>query len=231
MEEITNHTCRLHCAESVPGEEQKDLHKAFWQLGSWDIQNQYIAGIVHVSDVKKHVKGAIVHKGKSRKFTLGTKQVCKAFFLKVLGVSQGRMQKAVEGASRNEGAAKKDGRGSGSKNKTPLEKIGRVMNHIEKFPKYESHYSRQQNQKRLYLAHNLSLIKLYHLYVSECKNDGVMPVSLNIYREVFNTKFRLSFRRPYTDTCFRCDTFQQKIKHGNVEERANGEREKELHQR
>lgn len=40
-----------------------------------------------------------------------------------------------------------------------------VKNHIESFPAQESHYSRSDNHGRLFLSENLSIHRMYHLYL------------------------------------------------------------------
>lgn len=39
--------------------------------------------------------------------------------------------------------------------------------HIESFPSQESHYSRQDNQKRKYLPENLSIARMYCLFLEK----------------------------------------------------------------
>lgn len=40
---------------------------------------------------------------------------------------------------------------------------------------------------------------------------------LHYYRKVFNTKFNLSFHKPYSDTCTTCDKFNVTIVNSNNE--------------
>lgn len=118
-------------------------------------------------------------------------------------------------------------------NKTPNDKINEVVNFIQKFPTYESHYSRVKNPNRKYLAPELSLGKLYELYKKENGNiANATPVSMHIFTQVFLTKFNLHFHAPITDSCKRCDLFQNKIKFlTNLEEIRQLENERDLHHR
>ena len=54
------------------------------------------------------------------------------------------------------------------KNKTSEAKTKAVKEHIESFPKYRSHYSRQDNPNRSYLSPALSVTKMYSLYKEKC---------------------------------------------------------------
>lgn len=49
---------------------------------------------------------------------------------------------------------------------------------------YESHYTRHKSEKK-YLAPELNINIMYNLYKESCSSD---PVSLHIFRQVFNNK-------------------------------------------
>ena len=80
-------------------------------------------------------------------------------------------------------------------NKTLEERLGIVQEHIEQFPRYQSHYSRQDNPHREYLSPSLSLATMYKLYKDECTEQGKPAVSEWKYRQIFNTKYNLAFGR------------------------------------
>jgi len=48
-------------------------------------------------------------------------------------------------------------------NKISNDKLTKVIEHINSFPSYESHYTRKSNDKK-YLSTNLNLQKIYELY-------------------------------------------------------------------
>ena len=125
-----------------------------------------------------------------------SERVCKTAFLSIFGVSNGRLGRALESQASSGGVPHTDKRGRHvPANKTPQEKLQFIKEHIEKFPCYESHYSRNENPNRKYLSPSLSIAKMYHLYKDHCTENGVVPVSEWKYREVFNTSFNLSFGR------------------------------------
>ena len=229
---VTLHKCRMKCDEKVSAEEQKSIFTEFWKLGTWDLQTQFISGSVHVSSVKRHRPGSENAKTTTRAFYLADKKVCKTFFLQVLGISQGRLQRCIERKTKNSGVGLTDRRGRHSPfNKTADDKMQFVKDHIKSFPKYHSHYSRKQNPNKQYLSPSLDLAKMYKLYKAKCEELAYHAVSEWVYRNTFNTKFNLSFHRPYTDTCQHCDRMKTQIDASEGEEKRKLENEKELHLR
>jgi len=109
-----------------------------------------------------------------------------------------------------------DKRGKKSpKNKISNDKLTKVIEHINSFPSYESHYTRKLNDKK-YLHSNLNLQKMYELY-KQITIDG--PVSRVIYERECH-KLKLAFKKPSVDTCHKCDVLQMQIK---VAEETNDE--------
>ena len=54
---------------------------------------------------------------------------------------------------------------------------------------------------------------MYNQYVEWCQIAIINPVKEHFYRHIFNTKFNLSFHRPHTDTCSRCDKWENVMKY------------------
>lgn len=111
--------------------------------------------------------------------------------------------------------------------KVSLDQKQRVIQHIEKFPAYISHYSRTHTQKK-YLAPDLSVQQMYRLYMQDCEKSDDPPVSLYYYREVFDTNFNLAFHPPKNDTCGKCDRLDMMIKTSESPEELKGEKDKHL---
>lgn len=96
-----------------------------------------------------------------------------------------------------------------------------VIEHIRSFDRVPSHYSREKTRERQFLASNLSIAKLFRKFLENKditvfnvnrRNRRVrrevnrnLPLSYSTFRRIFRT-FKLSFRRPYTDTCGKCDS-------------------------
>lgn len=70
------------------------------------------------------------------------------------------------------------------------------------------------------------------MYEEMCMEQNVNPVKKSYYRHIFHTHFNLSFKRPQTDTCDKCDTLQNIIDNGVDQESVqNAKVQKELHLR
>lgn len=107
-----------------------------------------------------------------------------------------------------------------------------VIQHIKLFPRYRSHYSRKDNSNTRYLCPELNITKLYSLYKEHCVENNKVPAKLSYYRRIFNTEFNLRFHKPHTDTCSRCDSLQNIIKHSANEASVNSAKiALEIHQR
>ena len=125
--------------------------------------------------------------------------ICKAAFLSIFAISNGRLERALKAQEFSSGVVHQDQRGRHTPhNKTSQERIEGVINHIKKFPCYESHYSRNSNPNRKYLSPSLSIPKMYRLYKEDCQANGLEAsavVSEWKYRKIFKTEFNLSFGR------------------------------------
>lgn len=133
-------------------------------------------------------------------------QVCKTYFRQTFQVSDGRIHSC---SIKNDVSCIRDGRGK----PTPGNKIdiSDVINHINSFPAYFNHYTRAHNPNRKYLNPDLSIKKMYDLYVSWCTDNGKTPVKEKMYYHVFSSKFNLHFKPPLKDTCQVCDALKNTL--------------------
>lgn len=139
------------------------------------------------------------------------RKVCKQYFLKTFQISDGRCFRALKKI--------RDGREPGSDlrgkqpsvNKLDEARLQIVREHIEKFPAYQSHYTRSHNPNRKYLSEYLNIRLMYNLYKEHCTNINTNPVSESKYRHIFNFEYNLHFHSPHKDTCAKCDDFKIKV--------------------
>ena len=160
---------------------RKKLFDGFWQLGSFDVQNAYICGCVKQVAVKRHYT-AESRRNHSRVFYVNNGDVsvtiCKMAFLRIHGISNGRLCRVLKGQQAFSGIPKRDERGRHMPgNKTAEEDLELVKRHIESFPSYESHYSRESNPHKKYLSPDLNITKMYLLYKEHCSETNKHPVS------------------------------------------------------
>lgn len=228
-----NHECRYNCNVNVSEAKRQVIFDQYWGLGNWELQSSYLNSAIVLEQPRKKIANAVRRKSFSCQYYLGKARVCKEFFLKTLDISNKRITNI---ASKKKGSdtciSPRDKRGHKvPANKVVKEKVDLVKEHISLFPRYSSHYSRQQAPNRKYLNVDLNQRKMYDLYKIFCEERGKEPVTLSYYRHIFNTCFNLSFHRPHKDTCNNCDKFQQTIEHGTSEAKQAAITAKELHLR
>lgn len=212
---------------------RQEIFHDYWGLGDHNLQSSFINSAITINNPVRKTEQSVRKKSVSCTYELAGHRVCKEFFLKTLDETSKRIQNIINNKNTSgSGISPKDKRGHKAPgNKIPEMSVQLVKEHIQSFPRYTSHYSREQAPNRKYLNPGLNLRKLYVLYKEFCQEKNVEPVKESFYRHIFNTSFNLSFHRPLTDTCITCDKLQVIIEHGNVEAKTKAEVEKELHLR
>ena len=131
-------------------------------------------------------------------------RVCRKAFLRIHGLSAGRVDRAIKAQCDSSGVPHIDQRGRRiPTNKTSDEQIRLVKEHINSFPKYQSHYSQSQSPHRMYLSSELTIVMMYNMYKQNHGGDSVS--------KTFNESFNLSFGTPKTDTCKTCDSYKVSV--------------------
>ncbi|XP_050298051.1 uncharacterized protein LOC126737272 isoform X1 [Anthonomus grandis grandis] len=107
----------------------------------------------------------------------------------------------------------KDKRGFkiGGFNKISEEIENKVKIQIAKFPTHISHYCRNNDVAAKFLATDLTLIKMFNLFIEEETKD---KIGFSTYKSIFYKNFNLR-RKPVKDTCNTCDSFNIKIKYND----------------
>ena len=192
--------CRRQCYSKVPSEQRKKLFDGFWSSGNFDVQNAYICGCIKTSEVARRYTshGSDSRRSHSRVYYVQngaiSTRVCKVAFLRIHGVSDGRVSRALQAQELVGGSPSSDKRGKHEpKNKTKKDDLDFVKAHINSFPKYKSHYSRADNPHKQFLSPDLSVEKMYRLYKQKCQDESKPTVSACVYRRTFNESFNLSF--------------------------------------
>ena len=226
-------SCRRKCCEKVTEDDRAALFNGFWQLANFDAQNVFLSRSVRQQGVKrrrprprpnKTVHSAnpkkknrlVFDKAYSRAYYVNVGgcdvSVCKEFFLATFDISSGRVTRAIAQLRASGGVSPGDRRGryDHCKQRLPSDAVDRVKAHINSFPAYISHYTRSQSRRK-YLSSDLNLCKMYKLYEEQCKNDGIQPVKVWAYRQIFNSSFNLYFHQPDKDTCKKCDKFKAEL--------------------
>ena len=192
--------CTRHCYDNVPANQRKKLFDGFWSSGNFDVQNAYLCGCIKVVDVGRQCtpRGSPSRRSYTRIYYVNngaiSLRVCKVAFLRIHGVSNGRLGRALTAQLNAAGSPHTDQRGKHEPaNKTKKNDIAKVKAHIKSFPHYKSHYSRKDNPHKHFLSPYLSLQTMYRLYKEKCEEDATRAVSEWVYRKVFNESFNFSF--------------------------------------
>lgn len=229
--------CPRKCPQRISVVRQEEIFDCFYKLENWSKKTLYLRTLSKRVQAKEKLNPIIDLKKRNTYIQYyisdetGTQhQVCLAFLLNCVQISQSRMFRAVSTITTNENA--KDVRGNFPTRKTKESDILFVKECIDSFPIYESHYSNKNtNSNKKYLSPHLTIIRMYREYCLKCNFKRRKPLSEIKFREIFNTEFNLSFARLKTDTCRKCDTFKalsQSQSHGSLQ-RANIEQEKKEH--
>lgn len=115
-------------------------------------------------------------------------------------------------------------------NATSEANITLVKEHIDSFPRVESHYCRRDSSKQ-YLGSDLNISVLYRLYKEEfCVTRNITPVSRFVYQKIFHQyEPALDFFIPKKDQCFRCNRYNAATDKEPLEEDYNNHKKREKH--
>lgn len=214
--------CGAGCCQKIDVLRQKEIFDNFYKTSNWTQKTLLIRGTVKKIPVAPKFDPIIPQKVRQNfQYSLEnadgvSHKVCRDFYIKCLNLTPSRIERALKSMIKNPSAAETRGRGPPA-NKTSEQDRSKVINFINLFPKYESHYSRKKSSKK-FLHPNLNLNKLFDEYKNSCEFKNEHPVSHYVFSEIFNNNFNLGFKRCHTDTCKTCDNLQCSLKASGVEE-------------
>ncbi|KAK3917338.1 Methylthioribose-1-phosphate isomerase [Frankliniella fusca] len=204
--------CQFKLCKTLTEAETLKLNEAYWGLGNYSRQRDYINKCMKCIPVKRHSTGASNPRSNTFEYWFPVSRegqdvdirVCRAKFLGVLDIGK----KTLVCTKQNEknGFSKKDQRGKHA----PSHKINpaqhaAVVEHISSFLKVESHYCRQSSSFQ-YLDQKLSIRLMHKLF--KHGHDPKLHVGYETYRKIFKKDFHLSFHKPKKDQCSTCANFR-----------------------
>lgn len=104
--------------------------------------------------------------------------------------------------------ARPERRGGCRNNERKLEVREAIKAHVSRFMCRASHYGRKDQAGRKYLPSDLSVAKMYKLFLEQ----NHQQVSYALYYSVFKYDFNLGFGHPATDICSTCVSLKSKIR-------------------
>ncbi|XP_039290187.1 uncharacterized protein LOC120352657 [Nilaparvata lugens] len=214
------HCKKLKCFESVTPDIRRTLISDFNQIKTYDEQSVYLCGLIACKPVTRHRPRKPENDADFHSYSYTYKvralknndlceiPVCYKVFLSLHGITAKRVQTLQE-ALKTTGKAPLDKRGKHENrpNKILEEVADSVFEHIKSFQARQSHYSLAKS-KKLYLPDDLNVKKMYNMYKEKFPDH---KVSYEKYREIFNSKFNISFGYPRSDTCSFCDKVSVQI--------------------
>lgn len=147
-------------------------------------------------------------------------QVCKAGLMHIFQVKSTRLRN-IQKKMENGDMLPKDMRGlhDNRPHRISEEVKALIRQHIQRFRTYESHYERKEGDPlRKYLAPDLSIGKMYDLFIEYVRETDQSECENWIYTHIFKTEFDLKFGNPKLDSCDTCDKFCAKLKSCEDEE-------------
>lgn len=207
-------SCKKQCSRKIVVRRQKDIFETFYSLENWSKKRLYLRSLIKSLPQTENLKSVqCIAKKTNHKYYLTNnngehEEVCYRFFLNCFQVSSSTLNRVIKSAVTNESAS--DLRGKYPTRKTSKRDLNVVEKFIRKFPSYYSHYGATKSTKK-FLNPNLNILRLYREYQLVCNFKKKIPISKWKFREIFNTKFNLSFKPMKTDTCRKCDKFNAAI--------------------
>ncbi len=198
--------CLKQCTRSVPLLARKRFFNQFWSMGTYSGRSMFLVNCV--SEDARMLDGKHTYKI----FGYG---VCKSGLIRTLQINEKRITIALRKYKVNDTMSDRRGQTTGGRNAVLEAKKVEIRRHISSFPKYVSHYTRNQTDSK-FLCLNLNLAKMYKLYKEKVRS----PVSQSLYKQIFYKEFNLRFKTPKKDTCKRCDIYITKIKTADEPTRA-----------
>lgn len=144
--------CRYNCNTNFNEHERQEICKSFWALGDNNRQKDFLIKHIELLTPKRRKVDPSSESARSiskvyyLQSVKGRFRVCLNFFKKTLCISHGPIETAIRGKDSSTGLFRgEDKRGRKEPgNKTSVEQVTLVKEHIESFPAMESHYVRKK---------------------------------------------------------------------------------------
>lgn len=152
-------------------------------------------------------EGNSFHRNVTVKYTLpdgegNVVEVCKKTFCDVFKITKRRVETLIE-LKKGGSIEYVETRGNKVTNrKFSLDDEKLVIDHINSFPREESHYCREKTDRE-FLSQDLNIRRMFLAFQTVFPDSNINE---RYYREVFKKHFKkVSFQQPRTDTCGTCD--------------------------
>lgn len=214
------HCCSLKCHQKINEDNQKDIFKGFWGIGEKQKQDTLLIGLIDKKEIVCH-QTSVKTKNRENAYVYNVKVdgkrtgVCKALFMKLIQVSEGRLKTVLRAVTNGnvivyENRGKHDNRPS----KIPIKLWDLVKEHWALLPSKQSHYGKRKSERKYFDDPSLSVLKLYRVFQQYHfeKTGMVLKVKYSTYHRFFRENSPYAFRQPRTDVCDFCRESEQLLK-------------------
>lgn len=223
MNVLCNEKCRRNCSNRISIDQRQSLFTAYYSL-DLNGKNVMLFNCIQRRSVKHHRKNAVKRKQNSFYYSVKLPNqndqiiVCKTAFCSLFQISTKKVEIIQKKHTAGQIVPSDDKRGKhiNRANKTSDEVINEIIDHISSFPAESSHYSRNRNPNKKYLAPTLSISQMHRLYIEQCESKELPQqyfIKYGVYANIFSNNFNLSFGQPRSDTCAKCDANEADEEH------------------
>lgn len=211
---------RLQCYDKVNEEQRAAILQHFLNFTSKDEQDTHLSSLISYQNIQQ--RRPRINRDNEASFqhdlayyyrvrilsNMKIIPVCAIAFLSIHGISRNRLRTIQTKIS--SGSLQKDLRGTHETrpHKVPLELENLIKCHIKSFKARQSHYSLRDNPNVSYLPEELTVTKMFELFLNETR----ICISYRVYYNIFTHHFNIKFGLPRSDTCSICDELNLKIK-------------------
>lgn len=214
--------CRDACFTKVGMDNINEIHKAFWAIGEYNKQNEYMMRcITQLPFKRKYTKKEISKRQAKLLYTVSHDdndyEVCREGFLNIFGLKRGRLEvimKKIRESKHAAGVMPEDKRGKTvPKNKISGATLDTLHEYIATLPVVSSHYTRAKAPLRQYLPSGGSVNGVFAEYQvwMRVNHTDVPAVSSKYFRKVFTKQYNIEFAPPKKDLCNFCSEIDIKI--------------------
>lgn len=149
--------CRFNCQTKVNFEACKMLFNHYWCLGTYDLRVLYIGSLMNINSKKCDTLLNSTARKRQRESSVEyslsvdgkTIRVCRRHFTQCFGETESFLKSVIRKKLACPTMSIKNSRGKSSPpSKINSEKLEEIANHINKFPAYESHYTRRDTSQK-----------------------------------------------------------------------------------
>lgn len=173
--------CIHKCFTNITDIEKLSLLETFKLMKNKEKQDTYPCGLITIKNIQRHrpkEKGKTIINRQfacSYKIRISAKEipVCKLAFCSLFGIGKSVVNRLVNNLKTNAPSPSDLRRKHLNRpNKIPEDVLLKINNHINSFPKCESHYSRCDNLNVKYLSPELNISKMHKLYLKKYEPDN-----------------------------------------------------------